>query len=133
MQFCDQKFRQLITSSRYHGVVFLCFIFSSVVSYSQEKQQKLTIGTVDKQIHSTHQVNPTPSAQLLSPKEIQQSIDLINDHLSAIETKRVWINSSEERIVEANKNGWFKDMEATEIALIKRREELIVLLQKQKK
>lgn len=133
MQFCDQKFRQLIASSRYHGVVFLCFIFSSVVSYSQEKQQKLTIGTVDKQIHSTHQVNPTPSAQLLSPEEIQQSIDLINDHLSAIEAKRVWINSATERIVEANENGWFEQMIATEKELIQRREELNTLLTKYKK
>jgi hypothetical protein len=71
--------------------------------YSQIKQQRLTNSAVERKIHTT------------------------------IQSKRVWINSAAERIVEANENGWFEQMLATEKELIKRRDELNALLNEVKK
>jgi hypothetical protein len=133
MQFYNQKFSQLFESSRFHGVIFLCFIMYTSACYSQEKQQRLTNSAVERNIHTTIQSNQIQAGNQLSQEEIQLSINQLNDHLKAIETKRVWINSAAERIVEANENGWFEQMLATEKELIKRRDELNALLNEVKK
>ncbi len=85
-------------------------------------------------MHATTKSNHLPSGNHpLSLEEIQLSIDQLSDHLEAIETKRIWINSAAERIVEANENGWFEQMLAKEKELIKRRDELYILLNEFKK
>lgn len=133
MQFCNQKFSQLFESLRFHRVIFLCFLMHNCACYSQIKQQRLTNSAVERNIHTTIQSNQIQAGNQLSQEEIQLSINQLNDHLKAIETKRVWINSAAERIVEANENGWFEQMLATEKELIKRRDELNALLNEVKK
>ncbi len=133
MQFCNQKISQLFESSRFHGMIFLCFLIYTSACYSQEKQQRLTNSAVERNIHTTFQSNQIQAGNQLSQEELQLSINQLNDHLKAIETKRVWIYSAAERIVEANENGWFEQMLATEKELIKRRDELNALLNEVKK
>ena len=133
MQFCNQKFSQLFESLRFHRVIFLCLLMHNCACYSQIKQQRLTNSAVERNIHTTIQSNQIQAGNQLSQEEIQLSINQLNDHLKAIETKRVWINSAAERIVEANENGWFEQMLATEKELIKRRDELNALLNEVKK
>ncbi len=133
MQFCNQIFRHLFESLRFHGVTLLCILLYTSSCYSQEKQQRLTYSAVERNIHATTKSNHIPTGNQLSLEEIQLSIDQLNDHLKAIETKRIWINSAAEHIVEANENGWFEQMLTTEKELVKRREELNILLNEFKK
>jgi hypothetical protein len=133
MQFCNQTFRHLFESLRFHGITLLCVLLYTSSCYSQEKLQRLTNSAIERNIHTTAQSNNIPSGNQLSPEEIQLSIEHLNDHLKAIETKRIWINSAAERIIEANESGWFEQMLATEKELIKRRDELYALLNEVKK
>lgn len=133
MEFYNQKFRNLFESLRFRGITLLCVLLYTSSCYSQEKQQRLTNSAVERNIHTTIQSNQIQSGNQLSKEEIQLSINQLNDHLKAIETKRIWINSAAERIVEANENGWFEHMLATEKELIKRRNELYALLNEVKK
>jgi hypothetical protein len=133
MQFSNKKFKLLCTTRKFRGLLLLCLVLLATSSYSQENRARLSQTTIDKNIHSTSQTNQFQAGNQLSQEEIQLSINQLNDHLKAIETKRVWINSAAERIVEANENGWFEQMKATEKELISRRAELNALLKKDEK
>ena len=109
----------------------LCFVFIVLVNQStaQESPSRLTNGKIEKTISSVVQTKAS-SSNLHTADQIKEKIDIINTHLSAIESKRNWINEDPKRIEEAKENDWFDQMSSIEKGLILERDELLNQLNK---
>lgn len=92
---------------------FMCELSAQNVSSLQSKNQS-NVNTATKPV--------------VDEQDILKQISQINEHLSAIETKRNYILSDPAEKSSAQEQGWFEDMKKIEKSLLKKKEKLTALI-----